>query len=123
MVDNNVWTENYAPKDLNEMILNPVVRNKLENALNNPQHLILYGSPGVGKGTFTNIFLTKTGGDKLWVNASDDTGIDNIRDKVKSFATAASIKKWFDTEGTNNYQDREDKYKYLKVVVFNEAEN
>jgi DNA polymerase III delta prime subunit len=122
MVDNNVWLKKYEPKELNEMILHPIVRNELENVQNNPQHLILYGSPGVGKGTFTNIFLAKTGADLLWVNASDDTGIGNVREKVKSFATAGSPGAWFDIDGLD-VQDVEDRYRALKVVVFNEAEN
>jgi hypothetical protein len=49
MVDNNVWTKKYEPKELNEMILHPVVRNKLENIFKTPQNVTLYGKSGVGK--------------------------------------------------------------------------
>jgi replication factor C small subunit len=54
-------------------------------------NMILYGKPGVGKGTFTHILLKETGLDYLWVNASDERGIDVMRDKIKSFATALGI--------------------------------
>lgn len=122
MVDRNIWTRNYAPKSLEDMILHPVVRNQLENVLNNPQSIILYGSPGVGKGTFTKIFLENFGCDKMWKNASHDTGIDMIRKDILPFATAASVKTFFNnyTPGDQEYQKQ---FKYLKVVVLNEAEN
>jgi DNA polymerase III delta prime subunit len=64
---------------------------------------MLVGPAGVGKGTFTHIFLKQTGLDYLWVNCSDETSIDNIRTKVKSFATSLGITP-------------------LKVVVLNECD-
>ena len=45
-----------------------------------------------------------------------------IRNEIEPLANAASHKKWFDKERDGN-QEIEEKYKYLKGVVFNEAEN
>ena len=56
MVDTNVWTEKYAPKDLNSMILNPAVRTQLENVLENPQNIILYGHLESAKGHLRKFF-------------------------------------------------------------------
>ena len=86
------------------MILNPDIKPKLEKALAEKPNMLLYGSAGVGKGTFTHIFLKETGLDHMWVNASDKTGIEYIRSDVRPYANAPDI--------NNN----------LKVVVFNEAD-
>ena len=102
MTDKQIWTFKYEPTNLNEMVLNPEIRPKLEKAIKEVPNLLLYGSAGIGKGTFTKIFLKETGLDYMWINASDKTGIDFIRNEVKPFAYAAS--------------------KHIKVVVFNEAE-
>ena len=102
MTDKKIWSFKYEPPTLNEMVLNPEIRPKLEKAIKEVPNLLLYGSAGIGKGTFTKIFLKETGLDYMWINASDKTGIDFIRNDVVPFAYAAS--------------------KNLKVVVFNEAE-
>jgi DNA polymerase III delta prime subunit len=96
-----IWSFKYEPKALDEMILHPEVKSKLEKALIEIPNLMLVGSAGVGKGTFTKILLEQTGLQHLWVNASNKTGIDYIRDTVENFAFVAS--------------------KELKIVVFNEA--
>jgi DNA polymerase III delta prime subunit len=102
MNEKRIWTFVYEPTNLNEMVLNPEIRPKLEKAIKEVPNLLLYGSAGIGKGTFTKIFIKKTGLDHMWINASDKTGIDFIRNDVKPFAYAAS--------------------KHIKIVVFNEAE-
>ena len=78
----------YAPTKFKSMILHPDVKGKLGKALDEHPNMILVGSPGVGKGTFVNCLKNHTGAEFLKINCSDETGIDNIRDKVKTFATA-----------------------------------
>ena len=95
------WNKKYEPKELDEMILNPAVRVKLENIFRTPQNVTLYGAPGVGKGTYTNIFIKKNGCYDLRINASKETGIDTIREKVSSFANAANPTAFFDIEGAD----------------------
>jgi DNA polymerase III delta prime subunit len=122
MVDTNVWTKKYAPRDLSSMILNPGVRTQLENILANPQNLILYGSSGIGKGTFTEIFLEKTKFFFLEINASNETGIDVVRTTIRQFSEAPSPKYLTDPVGTEN-KEYFQKIGHLKIVVLNEAEN
>lgn len=81
----------YAPNTFDEMILNPDVRKKLEKALVELPNLMLIGAPGVGKGTFVDVLRKQTGIDCLKLNCSDETGIDSIREKVKTFATAVGF--------------------------------
>lgn len=81
-----IWTFEYEPKSLNEMILNEEIKPKLQKAITELPNILLYGTPGVGKGTFVHILLRQSGCDHMWVNASDHTGIDFIRDHIKPFA-------------------------------------
>jgi len=86
-----IWTFKYEPKSLPRLIVNPDIRFKLEKAITEIPNMFLYGPPGIGKGTFAHIFLKQTGLPDMWVNASDHTGIDFIRDHVRPFAQAAAI--------------------------------
>ena len=76
----------------------------------------------LARGTFTEIFLEQTGFDPLRVNASNETGIDTVRNLIRPFSTAASYKYLTEPGGTGNKEFFE-KYGHLKIVVLNEAEN
>jgi DNA polymerase III delta prime subunit len=104
MIDRRIWTFAYEPKTIDEMILNDDIKPVLQKALDQVPNLLLYGNAGLGKGTFTNIMLRHTGFDKMWINASDATGIDAIRERIRPFATSMSM-----TD--------------LKIVVLNEADS
>ncbi len=99
-----ILTFDYEPSSIKDMILSDDVRSKLVKVIKDVPNVLLYGPPGVGKGTFTNIFLKETKLDFIKINCSDETSIDNVRTKVKSFATALGI-----TE--------------LKIVVLNESDH
>lgn len=89
--DTKIWSFKYEPNKFNDLILNKDIKIKLRKALKEVPNLMIYGTPGVGKGTFANILLKYTKYNSLWINASDHTGIDFIRDTVKPFANAASL--------------------------------
>lgn len=99
----DIWCFQHEPDNIEDMVLNDDVRDKLNNILSKSLNVTLVGPAGVGKGTFTHIFLKHTGFDYIWVNCSDETSVENMRTKVKSFATALGTTK-------------------LKVVVLNEAD-
>lgn len=81
----------YAPKTMDDMIVSPDLREKLTKAIKELPNMILIGPPGTGKGTFVDILRRETGIDCLKINCSDETGIDNIREKVKDFATSVGF--------------------------------
>ncbi len=81
----------YAPESFDEMILDENVRPKLKKAMEELPNLMLYGPSGTGKGTFVDVLKKTKGLEVLKINCSDETGIDTIRDKVKSFATSAGF--------------------------------
>ena len=88
-----VWVEKYRPTDLFDIVGNQTVMERLRGmaAQGHMPNLILAGAPGVGKTTSVMCLakallgdFTKTG--VLELNASDDRGIDTVRDRIKTFA-------------------------------------
>ena len=86
-----IWTFRYQPDKFEDMILSSDMRNILGKVIKERPNIMLVGNAGVGKGTFTNVFLKETKLDYLKVNCSDETSIDAMRTKVKSFATALGV--------------------------------
>ena len=93
MMMNQVWVEKYRPSDLFDVVGNQSVMERLRGmaAQGHMPNLILAGAPGVGKTTSVLCLakallgdFTKTG--VLELNASDDRGIDVVRDRIKTFA-------------------------------------
>ena len=55
-----IFTFKYEPKNFDDMILDPVTKERLTKTFETFPNLMLIGPPGIGKGTFTNIFIQKT---------------------------------------------------------------
>ncbi|KAH9387273.1 replication factor C subunit 2/4 [Nematocida major] len=89
------WIEKYRPKTLDEVVGNPEIVDafKIFADDENMPHIILTGTPGIGKTTVANalihqIFRESPGKMKestLELNASDERGIDVVRVKIKGF--------------------------------------
>ncbi|MCA9487950.1 MAG: replication factor C small subunit [Nanoarchaeota archaeon] len=93
-----IWTEKYRPKKFIEMAGQEDVVKRVEaltKSLNIP-HLLLAGPAGTGKSTLALIVVKELFGDTwrdnyLELNASDERGIQIVRDKVKNFARTKSL--------------------------------
>lgn len=86
MSKNDLWTEKYRPKTIEELDCSSFLKKFLQNAtVNGFPHLLLYGPPGTGKTTFASL-LNPT----FELNASDDRGIEIIRNKIKKVANTVS---------------------------------
>jgi len=91
--DNYSWVEKYRPKKLDEITSQTNIVLSLKSVLQtkNIPHLIFYGPSGCGK-TSTIIALSKelfgaSINDKIIeLNASDERGINIIREKIKNYA-------------------------------------
>jgi replication factor C small subunit len=97
-MDGAIWTEKYRPKDFSEIKGQKeiVKRIKAFVELQNIPHLLFAGPAGVGKTTLSLVIAKKLFKDQwhqnfLELNASDERGIDIIRNKVKDFARTRAI--------------------------------
>jgi replication factor C subunit 3/5 len=92
------WVEKYRPASLADVaahrdIIDTIDRLTGENRL---PHLLLYGPPGTGKTSTILAVARKLYGSYyqnmiLELNASDDRGIDVVRQQVQDFASTQSI--------------------------------
>jgi DNA polymerase III delta prime subunit len=92
--EHSLWVEQYRSKTLDEYVGNEQLKQIVEKYINNNdlQNLLLYGTPGTGKTTLAKLIVNNFDCDYLYINASDERGIDTIRDKVQGFASSASFK-------------------------------
>jgi replication factor C small subunit len=91
---NNIWVEKYRPSSIDELLIDNDTKNKLlefKNAKEIP-HMLFYGSAGIGKTTTAKIIAKELlNCDYLYINASDENGIDTIRNKVITFSESKSF--------------------------------
>lgn len=87
------WVEKYRPKVLKDVVGNTetIERLKVIAEDGNMPHLIISGLPGIGKTTSIHclareLLESSYGEATLELNASDDRGIDVVRNKIKQFA-------------------------------------
>ena len=97
---NEIWTERYRPKDLDEVVGQKHVTERLKAYVSagNMPHLLLTGPAGTGKTTCALAMAKEMFGDEwkgnfIELNASDERGIDVVRGKIKEFARTAPLGK------------------------------
>lgn len=95
---NEIWTEKYRPKTLDDVVGQKHVTERLKAyvASRNMPHLLLTGPAGTGKTTCSlalakEMFGTEWKGNFIELNASDERGIDVVRGKIKEFARTAPL--------------------------------
>jgi replication factor C small subunit len=103
--EHTLWVEKYRPSTLEGYVGNDTVRAKIEEYIKTQDipHLLFYGTAGTGKTTAAKILIKNIDCDCMFINASDERGIDTVRDKIKGFASTIG-------------------FKPLKVVVLDEAD-
>ena len=93
-INTNLWVERYRPQSLDEIVLSYDDR-KFFEALASKQeipHLLFAGTAGVGKTSLAKIIINDIlKCDSLYINASDENGIDTIRGKIVGFARTKSF--------------------------------
>ena len=89
-----LWTERYRSQTLDQYIGNDNLKSTIADWIekNDIPHLLLFGKAGTGKTTLAKLIVNNINCDYLYINASDENGIDTIRDKVKSFASTATFR-------------------------------
>lgn len=93
------WVEKYRPNTFEDIVLDPLNKKILENIIKMEHfpNLLFYGPPGTGK-TTSIINLIKSYQDKcnrknlmIHLNASDERGIDIIRNQINTFVNSKSL--------------------------------
>lgn len=94
----SIWTEKYRPSDFSEVIGQEETVRRVKSFVEkkNLPHLMFSGPAGTGKTTLSIIIAKKLFGEGwrqnfLDLNASDERGIDVVRNKVKDFARTRAI--------------------------------
>ena len=88
-----LWVEKYRPITLEEYVGNETIKNKIADYLKQGsiQNLLFHGVAGTGKTTLAKLIAKNLNCDLLYINASDERGIDTIRDKIIPFASSMSF--------------------------------
>ena len=105
MKEHSLLVEKYRPTNIDNYVGNESIKNTIKNYItqNDIQNLLFYGPAGTGKTTLAKLITKNIDCDVLYINASDERGIETIRDKVSGFASTMS-------------------FKPLKVVILDEAD-
>jgi len=90
----SIWVEKYRPKRLEDLILPTSTKKQLQSVVEGKSPLINYllsGPPGTGKSSFAKLLPKVLDLPYLYINASEENGVDIIRNKIKNFAISQSI--------------------------------
>ena len=103
--EHTLLNERYRPVDLSTYVGNHQLKESISKQLsqNDIQNYLFYGPAGTGKTTLAKIIVGTLDCDYLYINASDERGIETIRDKVSGFSSVMS-------------------FKPIKVVILDEAD-
>ena len=93
-MSHSLWVEKYRPTDLSTYVGNEHLKEKVKVYLESEDvpHLLLFGKAGTGKTTLAKIVVNNIDCDYMYINASDENKVDDVRNKIKTFASSVGFK-------------------------------
>ena len=90
---NFLWCEKYRPSTIDECVLPDATKKMFKEfiAAGDIPSLLLCGSAGTGKTSAARALCNELGADMLFINCSEDSGIDTLRNKIRNFASTVSL--------------------------------
>ena len=92
--NHSLWVEKYRPNKLDDYVGNEHLKTKVAGYIETGDvpHLLLYGKAGTGKTTLAKLIVKSIECDYMIINASDENGVDTLREKIKNFASSMGFK-------------------------------
>ena len=103
--NHSLWVEKYRPSTMNEYIGNESVKEKFSQFIEKGdfQHILLFCPRRTGKTSLVKILTKNIKCDVMYINASDQNGVEDVRIKMKNYASSAG-------------------FNPLKVIILDEAD-
>ena len=123
------FVEKYRPQYLEQIISQDDIIKTLKKFLNKNSltHLLFYGTAGTGKTTCAKaianfLYGNHKAGNILELNASDERGIDIVKEQIKSFCQTLNSFSNFSLINSNSNNGPQEKNNFFKLVILDEAD-
>ena len=93
MADDFIWSLKYRPRAIEDVVLPEKLKKQFSNLIKKGKigNILLSGRAGTGKTTSAFILGDTIDADVMYMNLSDETGVEGIRTKVRQFVSSASF--------------------------------
>lgn len=93
MIEQYLWVEKYRPQLIEDCILPSSIKSVFKEFIASGElpNFLFSGSAGVGKTTVAKALCAEVGAEYLFINGSEESGIDVLRNKIKTFASSVSL--------------------------------
>jgi DNA polymerase III delta prime subunit len=88
-----LWVEKYRPQKIDECVLPDSLKKVFNDYIKQGElpNFLFCGTAGVGKTTVAKALCNEIGAEYLFINGSEESGIDVLRNKIKNFASTVSL--------------------------------